>query len=96
LVAVAVAVVAAAMRDIAVAPVEEAPRGLAERLAAAAALRDRGITAETAFIRVVKMEPVVAAVIPRRVKTAMLMGLAMAVTEGMVGTTAQYLAPLTG
>jgi len=91
-----VAVVAAAMRDIAVAPVEEAPRGPAERLAAAAALRDRGITAETAFIRVVKMEPVAAAVILRQVKTAIQMGLATVVTEGMGGTTAQYLAPLTG
>jgi len=89
-------VVAAALRDIAVALEEEVPRGLAERLAAAAALRGRGITEETAFIRVVKTEPVAVAVIPRRVKTAMLMGLAMAVTEGMVGTTAQYSAPLTG
>jgi hypothetical protein len=91
-----VAVVAAALRDIAAAPAEAAPHGPAERPAAAAAPRDRGITEETVFIRVARTEPVVVAAILPWVKPATQMGLATVVTEGMAGTIAQYLAPLTG
>jgi hypothetical protein len=78
------------------APAEEAPHGPAGYPAAAAAPLDREITEGTAFTLVVKTEPVAVAVIPRRVKTATLMGLATVVTEGTAETIAQYSAPLTG
>lgn len=82
--------------DIAAVPVEGVPHGPAERPAAAAALRGRGITEETAFILVLQMEPVAVVVMARRVKTATQMGLERVVTEAMAGTIAQNSASLMG
>ena len=88
--------VAAALRDMTAAPEEEALDGNADRLAEAVALRDRVITEEAVLALVWFPPPVGAAVTLRRVKTATIMGGAMVVMEEMVGTIAQYSAPLTG
>ena len=96
LVAVVAAAAAAATRGMTEAPEEEARHGPAGRPVAVAALRGRGMMAETACIPVARMGLVVVVAILRWVKTATRMGLATVAMEETVGTTAPYSASLRG
>jgi len=91
-----VAAAAAALRDIAAAPVEEVLHGPAEHQMVVVGLRDKGTMVGMAFIREDRMVLVVVVEIPRRVRMVIRMGLAMVAMEEMGETTALYSVPRMG